>query len=140
MQLHYHPGMNQKEPIVSAESTLTDRYQTTIPEVVRKALRLGKRDKLEFLLDDSGEIRIRKSQKSADAEHSDPALAGFLELLAKDVEQNPTRLRELDDAYFARIAKILDGLPPLPEYDPNEPLARADGDTDEDWLYAERNK
>ena len=28
------------------ESTLTDRYQTTVPETVRRALRLGKRDKI----------------------------------------------------------------------------------------------
>ena len=29
-----------------AESTLTDRYQTTVPEPVRKALGLNKRDKI----------------------------------------------------------------------------------------------
>ena len=29
---------------LEAESTLTDRYQTTVPEVVRRALKLGKRD------------------------------------------------------------------------------------------------
>jgi hypothetical protein len=27
---------------LDAESTLTDRYQTTVPETVRRALRLGK--------------------------------------------------------------------------------------------------
>ena len=31
---------------LEAESTLTDRYQTTVPETVRRALRLGKRDKI----------------------------------------------------------------------------------------------
>ena len=29
-----------------AESTLSDRYQTTVPEAVRKALGLSKRDKI----------------------------------------------------------------------------------------------
>ena len=29
---------------VEADSTLTDRYQTTVPETVRRVLRLGKRD------------------------------------------------------------------------------------------------
>ncbi|MFM8481213.1 MAG: type II toxin-antitoxin system PrlF family antitoxin, partial [Gammaproteobacteria bacterium] len=29
---------------MQVESTLTDRYQTTVPETVRRALRLGKRD------------------------------------------------------------------------------------------------
>ncbi len=28
------------------ESTLTDRYQTTVPETVRRALKLGKRFKV----------------------------------------------------------------------------------------------
>ena len=30
---------------LEVESTLTDRYQTTVPETVRRALQLGKRDK-----------------------------------------------------------------------------------------------
>jgi bifunctional DNA-binding transcriptional regulator/antitoxin component of YhaV-PrlF toxin-antitoxin module len=31
---------------LEVESTLTDRYQTTVPETDRLALRLGKRDKI----------------------------------------------------------------------------------------------
>ena len=31
---------------LEVESTLTDRYQTTVPQTVRRALRLGKRDKI----------------------------------------------------------------------------------------------
>ena len=30
------------------ESTLTDRYQTTVPETVRRTLKLGKRDKIHY--------------------------------------------------------------------------------------------
>ena len=33
-----------------AESTLTERYQTTVPETVRRALRLSKRDKIRFTI------------------------------------------------------------------------------------------
>ena len=33
---------------LEVESTLTDRYQTTVPETVRRALRLGKRDKIHY--------------------------------------------------------------------------------------------
>jgi antitoxin PrlF len=33
---------------LDVESTLTDRYQTTVPETVRRALRLGKRDKIRY--------------------------------------------------------------------------------------------
>ncbi len=52
MRLHYHAGVNQdpQETAMAAtievESTLTDRYQTTVPETVRRALKLGKRDKI----------------------------------------------------------------------------------------------
>ena len=31
-------------------STLTDRYQTTVPEPVRRALKLGKRDKIHYAI------------------------------------------------------------------------------------------
>jgi antitoxin PrlF len=34
---------------LEAESTLTDRYQTTVPETVRRALRLRKRDKIQYV-------------------------------------------------------------------------------------------
>jgi len=32
------------------ESTLTDRYQTTVPNAVRHALKLGKCDKIRYLI------------------------------------------------------------------------------------------
>lgn len=130
MQLHYHLVMDDKQPLVSAESTLTDRYQTTIPEVVRKALGLGKRDKLEFLLDETGAVRIKKAEE----EHSDPALSGFLNLLAKDIDENPQNLRELDDAYFERWRKLLDMMGPIEPYDLDEPLEKDDDDDTDDWL------
>ena len=36
--------------ILEVESTLTDRYQTTVPETVRRALKLGKRDQIHYTL------------------------------------------------------------------------------------------
>lgn len=141
MQLHYHLAMDDKKPLVTAESTLTDRYQTTIPEVVRKALGLGKRDKLEFLLDDAGGIRIRKAKRQEPDEHFDPALAGFLNLLAKDIDSNPQKLRELDDAFFERWRKLLDSMGTIEPYDPDQPLEKDDDDdTDDDWLYPSQAK
>jgi len=128
MQLHYSFGMDDKKPLVSAESTLTDRYQTTIPEVVRKALGLGKRDKLEFLLDETGAVRIKKA--SEPQEHLDPTLMAFLELLAKDIEQNPQNLREVGESFWLGIDKLTEGV----EVDPNEKLDFEPGEND-DWLY-----
>ena len=38
------------------ESTLTDRYQTTVPDAVRRALKLGKRDKIRYLVRPDGRV------------------------------------------------------------------------------------
>ena len=108
MQLHYHIGMDDKKPLVSAESTLTDRYQTTIPEVVRKALGLGKRDRLEFLLDETGAVRLKKAAEPE--EHEDSTIVAFLDLLAKDIEQNPQNQRELDESFWTAIDKLTEGV------------------------------
>jgi antitoxin PrlF len=77
----------------AAESTLTDRYQTTVPEAVRRALHLRKRDKLVFSIRPSGEVVLGKAASTV---HTDPALEGFLNLLEQDIRQHPERLQTLD--------------------------------------------
>lgn len=42
--------------IFDVESTLTDRYQTTVPEAVRRALHLGKRDTIHYSIGAGGEV------------------------------------------------------------------------------------
>jgi antitoxin PrlF len=121
--------MTQEKPEISAESTLTDRYQTTIPAMVRKALGLTKGDKLEFLLDENGGIRLSR-QKPEEPEHLDPVLAGFLDLLAKDIGENPQNLREIDDSFWLGIDKLTEGV----EVDLDEKLEFEPGEND-DWLY-----
>jgi len=121
--------MTQERPEISAESTLTDRYQTTIPELVRKALGLQKGDKLAFLLDEAGGIRLSR-QKPEEPEHVDPVLAGFLDLLAKDIEENPQNLREIDESFWLEIDKLTEGV----EVDLDEKLEFEPGEND-DWLY-----
>ena len=56
--------------LISAQSTLTDRYQTTIPEVVRNVLNLSKRDKLVYSVDSDGKVVISKLTSCED----DPVL------------------------------------------------------------------
>lgn len=46
---------------LEAESTLTDRYQTTVPESVRRALRLGKRDKIHYAIQPGGEVILTRA-------------------------------------------------------------------------------
>jgi antitoxin PrlF len=102
--MHYHLAMDENE----LESSLTDRYQTTVPARVRKLLGLGKRDKLEWILDESGGIKVRKSQ-AAEQEHIDPILDQWLDFLEKDMLEHPENLVPLDAKYYEDIVAELSG-------------------------------
>jgi antitoxin PrlF len=45
-------------------STLTTKYQATIPKQVRETLQLGAGDRVEFVIDPSRGVRIRKAPKA----------------------------------------------------------------------------
>lgn len=60
---------------MQVESTLTDRYQITLPETVRRALRLGKRDTIQCTIRPDCEAVLM--QAAAD-EADDSGLAPFL--------------------------------------------------------------
>lgn len=90
---------------LEAESTLTDRYQTTVPETVRRALRLGKRDKIRYAIRPGGEVVLTRA---ASPEGEDPALGPFLDFLARDIASHPQRLQAVDAA-FARRLRVLTG-------------------------------
>ena len=59
---------------LEVESTLTDRYQTTVPETVRRALRLGKRNKIHYTIRPNGEVVLTRVEPS---EGDDPVLGRF---------------------------------------------------------------
>lgn len=73
-------------------STLTDRYQTTIPEAVRTQLGLSKRDQLNYTIDETGSVTLRR----ADTDEHDPALRPFLAFLERDIAAHPQRLESLE--------------------------------------------
>src|SRR5690606_32696708 len=75
-----------------AECTLTDRSQTTVPETVRRALKLNKRDKTHYTIRPSGEVVLTPS----DAPDDDPVLHQLLHFLAGDITPHPERLHSLD--------------------------------------------
>jgi antitoxin PrlF len=92
---------------MQAESTLTDRYQTTVPETVRRALRLGKRDKIQYTIRPDGEVVLTR----ADAGDSDdPALAPFLGFLARDLAEHPERLQAVDASLAQRLRALVGGV------------------------------
>jgi antitoxin PrlF len=110
MQSHYHLGIkpDTQEADMSAtlevESTLTDRYQTTVPETVRRALKLGKRDKIHYTIRASGEVVLTRVETSGE---EDSLIAQFLGFLASDLASNPARLQTLDATFVQRIRSLV---------------------------------
>ena len=93
--------------LLEVESTLTDRYQTTVPETVRRALRLSKRDKLQYTIRPGGEVILSR----ADAiEADDPVLQKFMGFLAHDIANHPERLQAVDAEFVMRIQSLVSGV------------------------------
>lgn len=89
------------------ESTLTDRYQTTVPAPVRKALHLGKRTKLRYELQANGTVLL----SNATAENADdPVLGQFLGFLAKDIQTHPGRIQSISPAWLKRMKSLVQGV------------------------------
>lgn len=105
--------------IFEVESTLTDRYQTTVPETVRRALRLGKRDKIHYTIRPGGEVVLTRVET---AEIDDPVLGQFLGFLARDIASHPERLQAIDSTFVRRIQSLTSGI----EVDLDAPLSADD--------------
>jgi len=101
-----------------SESTLTDRYQTTIPENVRKFLGLGKRDKIvyNFLLD--GRVVLSRH----DQDQSDPVFENFLNFLTEDLTNNPENIKPISCDLVSRIQSLVAGV----DLDLDAPLLEED--------------
>ncbi len=92
---------------LEVESTLTDRYQTTVPETVRRALRLGKRDKIHYTIRPGGEVLMSRAEPS---EEDDPVLGQFLGFLARDIASHPERLQTVDASFVQRLQALTGGI------------------------------
>ncbi|EQD74753.1 regulator PrlF [mine drainage metagenome] len=104
---------------LEVESTLTDRYQTTVPETVRRALRLGKRDKIHYTIRPSGEVVLTRAEVS---EGDDPVLGQFLGFLARDIASHPERLQTIDASFVQRLQSLTGGI----QVDLDAPLSADD--------------
>jgi len=89
---------------LEAESTLTDRYQTTVPETVRRALGLGKRDKIHYTIRPSGEVMLTRAEAP---DVDDPVLGQFLRFLARDIASHPDRLQAVDAGLVERLQSLV---------------------------------
>lgn len=101
-----------------AESTLTDRYQTTVPENVRKALRLKKRDKIHYTIEPNGQVTMSRAEQEED----DPVLEEFLNFLALDMSKNPQNIKAISSDLLKRTQSLVADV----EFDIDAPLSDED--------------
>lgn len=101
-----------------AESTLTDRYQTTVPDNVRKALRLNKRDKIRYTIQSNGQVIMSR----ADQPENDPVLEQFLSFLARDISRNPQHVQAISSDLVNHVQSLLADV----EFDLDAPLSDED--------------
>lgn len=101
-----------------AESTLTDRYQTTVPDPVRKALGLNKRDRICYAIQSDGQVVISR----ADQTERDPILGQFLNFIARDIEKNPQHLQAISSDLVSRVQSLVAEV----DFDLDAPLSDED--------------
>src|SRR5207302_1152669 len=94
--------------ILEIPATITERGQTTVPAAIRKMLALGKRDQVVFRGLANGTVVIAKKQASA--EEGDPVIGKFLEFLARDMADEPERIRRVPGSLVARAKGLVKGV------------------------------
>ncbi|SRR5579883_110053 len=104
--------------ITCVESSLTDRYQTTIPDSVRKILGLSKRDKICYTIQSDGKVVISRAKQT----ESDPVLGQFLNFLARDIEKNPQHLQALSPDLVNHVQSLVAEV----DFDLDAPLSDED--------------
>ncbi len=101
------------------ESTLTDRYQTTVPGAVRRVLKLGKRDKVRYVVRADGMVAL---SRVATESEDDPVLDQFLGFLARDLTDHPQHVRSIDAGLVERALSLVKNV----EVDIDAPLVAED--------------
>ena len=86
------------------DSTLTERYQTTVPETVRRALKLRKRDKIHYSILPDGAVLLTRAEY---AEGEDPVLGQFLKFLANNIASHPQQLQAINSGLVQRIQSLV---------------------------------
>ena len=105
-------------PLLYGDSTLTDRYQTTIPNIVRKVLHLEKKDKIRYTVQPDGNVIMSRVNQAED----DPVLARFLTFLADDISQNPQNVSAIGSNLLDRVRPLVFDV----EIDLDSPLSDED--------------
>lgn len=99
--------------VVEEVCTITAKGQTTVPRAVRRALGLHQGSRIAFRVEDRG-----VSVHAVEEDGADPALAPFLDLIARDMAARPEALVALSPGLAARIRSLTGGL----VVHPDEPI------------------
>lgn len=94
--------------ILEIPATITDRGQTTVPAAIRKMLALGKRDQVVFRGLADGTVVIAKKQSIVD--DGDPVIGTFLAFLARDMANEPSRIRPVSKSLVTRGKGLVKGV------------------------------
>lgn len=89
------------------ESTLTDRYQTTVPDAVRRMLKLRKRDRIRYVVRPDGAVLLTRVDAT---DEEDPVVGKFLAFLARDMERSPARISGVSAALVRRARSLVKGV------------------------------
>jgi len=95
-------------------SKVTARSQTTLPTGVRKALGIESGDRLVYVIKGNRAVISRAPAP----EPEDPALAGFLDLLSRDLTEYPERVKALPSSLIDRLRASTAGV----RFDRDEPI------------------
>ncbi|PMS20928.1 regulator [Trinickia dabaoshanensis] len=87
-----------------AQSSLTDSYRTTVPEIIRRYLRLDKRGKIRYRIKSTGEVVM---ERVTAMDESDPALAPLLAFPAHDIVALPAMVRSFPPELVERARALV---------------------------------
>ena len=96
--------------LAPVESTLTERYQTTVPSQVRRALGLEKHDKIKFTIDGRGRVLITRVRPRERRPGSDDVMGEFLAFLSSDIKTHPESIRPVSASLAERVRSLVEGM------------------------------
>jgi antitoxin PrlF len=100
--------------VLEVSSTLTDRYQTTVPEAVRQSLQLNRRDRIRYQILSDGGVLLQREEPA----HNDPVVAKFTSFLAADMQNHPENVMLMDERLVESLRALTAGV----ELDLDAPL------------------
>ncbi|MUL39080.1 type II toxin-antitoxin system PrlF family antitoxin [Gloeocapsopsis dulcis] len=90
-------------PGYEKESTLTRKSQITIPREIIRMLGLKEGDKVKLFVQKDGTVLLSRVEEVKE----DPVLEKFLNLLEKDIEENPFHLKSIPNDLLERAVELV---------------------------------